>query len=440
MADHGRSDAVLTRYRSLVESDAPPSEWAFAWRTELNRGGFEAYDFLMREIVDTGKCVGCAACVTICPTDVFDYVNEEPIDTRAEACVQCVLCADVCPVLSPPDPTIADVINFREPKLDEGYGTYAYESLVRTTRPEILARAQDGGLISAILLHQLGNGGINGAIVGDVLPDDPQIGIQRLATTPDEVLNARGSRYTYSPNTVALSEAIAKDVKPIAVVGVPCQVDGVRQQQHSGIRLAMNKWYRENIKLVLGLFCSEAFTHDSIAALARDYDCERKDIDNINIKGKVIIRFTDGRVEKQSLKDFQKYARPACLYCQDYATDQADIGAGGIGLDGWTYTVVRTEAGHEAFQACLADGWLETRPVSDAPKSKPLLQRLSGWKRDKLLPPLLPTVQERRETGQMNPKGFRLSKMKKAAEEAAAQAAKTAGTGAGTGESNGASA
>ena len=95
---------------------------------------------------------------------------------------------------------------------------------------------------------------------------------------------------------------------------------------------------------------------------------------------------------------------------------------------------MRTEAGHEAFQACLDDGWLETRPVSDAPRSKPLLQRLAGYKRDKLPPPLLPTVQERRETGQMDPKGFRLSKMKKQAEaEAAARAAAAAAAGNGSG-------
>jgi coenzyme F420 hydrogenase subunit beta len=183
----------------------------------------------------------------------------------------------------------------------------------------------------------------------------------------------------------------------------------------------MNKWYRENIKLVLGLFCSEAFTHESLSALASEYNCDRKEIDNINIKGKVIIRLTDGRVEEKSLKEFQTYARPACLYCQDYATEQADIGAGGIGLDGWTYTVVRTEAGHEAFQGCLDDGWLETRPVSDAPKSKALLARLSGFKKDKPPPPLLPTVPERRLSGQMDPKGFRRSKIKKAAEAAAAR-------------------
>ena len=51
-------------------------------------------------------------------------------------------------------------------------------------------------------------------------------------------------------------EAMKNDLKPLAVVGVPCQVDGVRQQQFSAIRLDVAKWYQENIKLVIGLFCS----------------------------------------------------------------------------------------------------------------------------------------------------------------------------------------
>jgi ferredoxin len=38
----------------------------------LNRGGFPAYELLMEEVVNPGKCVGCAACVSICPVDVFD--------------------------------------------------------------------------------------------------------------------------------------------------------------------------------------------------------------------------------------------------------------------------------------------------------------------------------------------------------------------------------
>ena len=61
---------VAKRYRDLRDSGADPRGWAYAWRRELNRGGFRAVDFLMDEIVDSKKCVGCASCVTICPVDV----------------------------------------------------------------------------------------------------------------------------------------------------------------------------------------------------------------------------------------------------------------------------------------------------------------------------------------------------------------------------------
>ena len=61
---------VAERYRDLRDSGADPRGWAYAWRRELNRGGFRAVDFLMDEIVDSKKCVGCASCVTICPVDV----------------------------------------------------------------------------------------------------------------------------------------------------------------------------------------------------------------------------------------------------------------------------------------------------------------------------------------------------------------------------------
>jgi len=49
---------VDARYRLLIEEGADPNEWAFAWRTEINRGGFKAYDFLMKEIVDLGLRFG----------------------------------------------------------------------------------------------------------------------------------------------------------------------------------------------------------------------------------------------------------------------------------------------------------------------------------------------------------------------------------------------
>lgn len=382
-------DVVESRYQRLLETAEDPHDWAFAWRSELNRGGFRAVDFLMDEVVDVGKCLGCAACVTICPTDVFGFRAELPTADRSAACVQCVLCADVCPVLRPPDTELAAAVSYREPVIDEGYGPYSYELLARAADTGLVAQAQDGGVVTALLTHQLDGGEIQGAVLGDVDPENPQLGMQRLARTASEVESCRGSRYTYSPNTLALREAIEQDVRPIAVVGVPCQITGLRQQQHSGIRTEMNRWYRSNVSLAIGLFCSESFTHESVTALSEHFEVPESEIENINIKGKVVVRLRGGETKELSLKQFRQYARPACHFCLDYAADYSDLAVGGMGLDGWSYTVVRTEAGHEALQAAIDAGRLETAPVENSPKSKPLLIKLSQAKAKRTLPALM---------------------------------------------------
>ena len=138
------SNRVIGRYQGLLKEQADPHEWAFAWRTELNRGGFPAYEMLREEVVDPGRCVGCAACVSICPVDVFDYVDEQPVETRADACVNCVLCVEVCPVLRPVDNDMHEFIDLQEPSIDEGYGPYAYGLYARSTDPEIMQYCQDG--------------------------------------------------------------------------------------------------------------------------------------------------------------------------------------------------------------------------------------------------------------------------------------------------------
>lgn len=399
-------EAVARRYREAVAAGGDPHDWAYAWRAELNRGGFRAFEFLNEEIVATGKCIGCAACVTICPTDVFDYVDEHPVGARGDACVQCVLCADVCPVLRPVDSTLPHELGMKQPVRDDGYGPFSYELYARSSRPEIVARTQDGGVVSTVLINELERGSIRGAVLGDVEPDDPQVGRHKLAMTEHDILACAGSRYTYSPNTLALQEAMKRDVRPIAVVGVPCQVDGVRLQQHSSIRMAINRWYRSNVALVIGLFCSEAFTHESIGALGERFEVDRRDIENINIKGKVIVRLKGGDRETMSLKKFRAYARTACLYCTDYTAENADIGVGGIGLDDWSYVTVRTEAGHEALQRAIEDGHLETKPIEEFAKGKEILVRLARQKMDRPLPATMPTLQERQKTGNLDPKEF----------------------------------
>lgn len=395
------------RYRSLLDDGSDPHEWAYSWRRELNRGGFRANDFLMEQVVEAGKCVGCAACVTVCPVDVFDYADERPVNARTDACVRCVLCAEVCPILRPPDKDIANLVGYREPGDDLGYGWFSYGLYARAARDDVREGAQDGGMVSALLIHGLETGALRGAILGDVIPDNRQIGRHKLATTAEDVLSCAASRYTYSPNTLAFEEAMRRDVRPLAVVGVPCQIDGLRLQQNSSVRSAMSSWYRSNVRLAIGLFCSEAFTHESIQKLAAMIEVTPERIININIKGKVVVSLDDGSVMNGSLKRYREWARPACLYCLDFSAEHADIGAGGIGLDGWTFTLVRSEAGHRALQAAVDASAIETRPLDDEPKGMLLLDKMSAEKkRNRPHPAHMPSLQEREALGHVDPKTF----------------------------------
>jgi coenzyme F420-reducing hydrogenase beta subunit len=59
----------------------------------------------------------------------------------------------------------------------------------------------------------------------------------------------------------------------------------------------------------------------------------------------------------------------------------ADISVGGLGLDGWTFTIVRTEKGEELLSNAEKVGLIETRNVDEEPNSLNLLQKLSKKKR-----------------------------------------------------------
>ena len=55
--------------------------------------GFQ--ETLASEVVAPSKCIGCGACVVVCPFGCLEYVEEKP--RLAKECKLCGLCAKVCP-------------------------------------------------------------------------------------------------------------------------------------------------------------------------------------------------------------------------------------------------------------------------------------------------------------------------------------------------------
>jgi coenzyme F420 hydrogenase subunit beta len=105
------------------------------------------------------------------------------------------------------------------------------------------------------------------------------------------------------------------------------------------------------------------------------------DIRKINIKGKMLVT-TDSGVTAIPLAEIKQYARKSCSVCDDFSSELADISVGGLGLDGWTFTIIRTEKGEELFSGAEKAGLLNTKTIDEGTNALNLLTRLSKKKRE----------------------------------------------------------
>ena len=127
--------------------------------------------------------------------------------------------------------------------------------LARAADPELHEVGQDGGLVSAILVYALEHDVIDAALVSYLEGDGSTWkAIPGVARNRADVIATAGSRYTYSANTLAYTEAIESGAERIALVGMSCQssVPPVMKQRKAG-KVA------RRLSLNIGLLCSKTF-------------------------------------------------------------------------------------------------------------------------------------------------------------------------------------
>jgi coenzyme F420 hydrogenase subunit beta len=358
----------------------------------MERNDRKHWKHLYSEIVATEICCGCSACIVACPHKVLELKDFDPvqIDPRSpfDNCIHgeegCSLCAMACLRLGPSlDIIEEDLLGGERRREDQPEGRYLYKTLARATYDPILKKGQDGGAVSALLAWGFDTGELDGAAVSAPSDKVPWLDEPRVVTSTEELLETAGSRYTYCATPLALKKVAEMKLKSIAVVGVSCESTAVRQLAAEGIK----RWVRP-IKLVIGLMCCETFDYEAfmIGKVEQELGIPLSDIVKVNVKGKVIVTLKDGRDVEIPLRDARPFANEWCHDCPDFAAEHADLSCGGLGMEGWTMILVRSERGDDFLRRAIEAGVLEVRDAEEEPEALKVMDRLARKQRERIDP------------------------------------------------------
>jgi coenzyme F420 hydrogenase subunit beta len=346
---------------------------------------------LYEEIVATEICCGCSACIVACPHKVLELQDFDPVQTDARSpfdnCVHgeegCSLCAMACLRLDPKIDLIEQTVLGSRRSPDRPEGNYISKTLARATYEPVLRKGQDGGAVTALLAWGLDTNELDGAVVSSPSEDVAWLDEPKVVTTRDELIDAAGSRYTYCATPLGLKKAAERKLKNVAVVGVSCESTAVRQLAAEGIK----RWVRP-IKLVIGLMCCETFDYEAfmVGKVQHELGIDLDDVVKVNVKGKIIVTMKDGEDVIIPLKQARPFANEWCHHCPDFAAEHADLSCGGLGMEGWTMILVRSERGRDFLERAVAAGVLELRDADEEPKALEVMDRLARKQRERVSP------------------------------------------------------
>lgn len=375
------------------------------------------FERMMNEVVALGSCCGCSMCVVTCPYTVikYDHPSMMPYVAKPKGdfdyCpisqqIGCDVCANACERLGPVEmkpisPEELDVRAFGTERGEaEYYGVTRFICAARSVSPERVADSQDGGAVTEILRTAFEEGVIDGACVAGPSEDMWLTPEPRVVKNTEELFQNNKAWYTYVATPLMLKEAVDKhNLTKLALVGVSCEVSGyaanvgasgdfiaeergekntVKQKKHF-------RQYADAVQLSIGLFCTETFVFDGFfdEYLRLQSGIDPADVTKLNVKGKIVTDLKDGTRIETPLKEARVYQREQCNFCGDFSAEHADISAGGVGADGWTIMVVRSERGERIFQKTIEKGYIEVRTSSEFPVSMKVLKRLTDEQRER---------------------------------------------------------
>lgn len=290
-------------------------------------------------------CTGCGICEAVCPFEAIKIVVRSgrfvpQIDIRnCNNSKGCHRCYDICPgigidLISKAKVVFPAASAIDTPVLEDKYiGRYYRCFTGYSNDHDIRYHSASGGMITQFLIWLLENNKIDGAVVTKFDKESPLKVKSFIASTRDEILSAKSSKYA----PVSLHEAIS-DLKKASkgryvVVGLPCHIESMRKL------MEIDKDIREKIVGLFGIYCSGSRTFGMTEYLMQSRKICINDINYLAYRDNGCLGGMVVKGDKIDFyEDYQRYCHPLrtmfhprrCLLCADHFAELADLSFGDI--------------------------------------------------------------------------------------------------------------
>lgn len=332
---------------------------------------------ILKTVITKGLCTNCGTCIGICPLRAieFDHESEQPVLTGK--CTECGMCPEVCPGKDIPLKSLSEKV-FGQAEYDENLGYVKNYVKGYAAHPLIRKQGTSGGIVSALLTYAIENGIVENVLTTGQETDKPWRGKGHLVSSPEEILQCAGSKYVVVPTNEALDwkKCVGHN---FGVVGVPCQVHGIRKAQLSSKASKITS----NLKFVIGIFCGtnwspKAVEHfliehcpninssEEVSKVAYRGGPEGNDIEITTLKGE------NPLISARLRSKLYFSRRDRCCMCYDFSGELADISVGDIytyegqgqqRIPQWSAVLVRSQTGLELLQGAEKAGYIQTEPL-----------------------------------------------------------------------------